>query len=175
MIGLIVGGIYFDKVHKKFYQVISVTPEGVLITCPSKFYLDCTLKSIDFIRDNIDHVDNQIRVEVYAKLRKLNSKKLLYIKEYSPLIENSALVIPSKAEIYAEYGVVPTPVSGDLVSTDKKSGTVNFIRRAYKAEIISPTAFLMNQPYHEQLVNFVKHKSMDLDQYSTLIHLHRKP
>ena len=174
MIGLIVGGIYFDKVHKKFYQVLSVTPEGVLITCPSKFYLDCTLKTTEHIRDNVDHVDNMIRVEAYAKLRKLNSKKLLYIKEYSPLIENSTLVIPSKAEIYAQYGVVPTPVSGDLVSTDKSS-TVNSIRKTYNAEIISPTAFLMNQPYHQQLLDFIQNKSMDLDQYAMLIHLHRKP
>lgn len=167
MTPLIVGGIYFDKEYKMFFQVICITPEGVLTTCPSKFYLDATLKTTEFIRNNIKDEQSSTRIQAYSSLRKLNNKKLLWFTEVKKLQDNALMIIPQKD--YTKFEVYSTPVSGDK-ATILSGSRVNPIIKHYNAERISPTAYMMNQPYHKGLEDFIINKSMDIKDYVILIH-----
>lgn len=167
MIPFVVGGIYFDKEYKMFYQIVCITPEGILTTYPSKFYLDATLKTTAFIRENIRDEQSATRIIAYSKLRKLNNKKLLWFTEVKRLQDNAIMIIPHKD--YSKYDVVSTPISGDKVIITE-GNRANLMRKEYNSETVSPTAYMMNQPYHNGLEEFIINKSMDLEDYSVLIH-----
>lgn len=178
MISFSIGGVYYNNICGRFFQVVDCSSDFqseeekyVIITYPTESYKWARFFVNDFIIENIDSLsDDKIANQLFKTLRKINNKFLITIKNelYDKLYNSSILTDEYKfLDLYdgrdKSFSVRRSTITRDIISIETyksydfipKTGIENN-KRKFDLHRISIVA-------NPSIIHFIKHTAVKID------------